>query len=149
MVGRRGPLITFMRWEHSQFFVCFVFCSVLLLLFLINTEFLMDRQPSGRREGGVFYNLDLCTQKAPFIAVFRESFIMETQHCSENNLNECVSVWEAGKSSRDRAGRLVFILLFSSRLVALKTSILGFLSLSFPGWKLKLGDEAPVYQENH
>lgn len=71
--------------------------------------------------------------------MLRESFIMETQYCLENNLNECVSVWEAVKSSRDRPERPVLILLLSLRLVALKTSIPYFLSLSVPEWKPKLG----------
>lgn len=30
---------------------------------------------------------------------------METQHCFANNLNECISVWEAGKNwDRTEAG---------------------------------------------
>ena len=40
----------------------------------------------------------------PFIGVFRGLFIMETQHCLANSLNECISVWEAGESNWDRAG---------------------------------------------
>ena len=29
---------------------------------------------------------------------------METQHCLANSLNECISVWEAGKLNWGRAG---------------------------------------------
>ena len=34
---------------------------------------------------------------------------METQHCLANNLNECISVWEAGKSNWDRTGAGVYL----------------------------------------
>lgn len=77
----------------------------------IDTELLMDRQ--ALREVDVFYNSDQDTQKAAFIGVFREAFINKGPCSLENNLNECVSVWEAGRSGRDRAGRLMFILLCS------------------------------------
>lgn len=78
MVGRRGSQITSAGWECSWFFVCFVFCFVLFgfFFFLINTEFLKDIQPSRRREGDVFHKSDRYTQKAPFMGVFREPFIM-------------------------------------------------------------------------
>lgn len=31
-------------------------------------------------------------------------------YCSENNPNECISVWEAGRSSRDKGGRRLLLL---------------------------------------
>lgn len=99
-----------------------VLCLLVLLFFFclgflgewgpgIDTELLMDRQ--ALREVDVFYNSDRDTQKAAFIGVFREAFMNKGPCCLENNLNECVSVWEAGRSGRDRAGRLMFIWLRS------------------------------------
>lgn len=95
-----------------------VLCLLVLLFFFVwdfwgsgGTELLMDRQ--ALREVDVFYNSDRDTQKAAFIGVFREAFMNKGPCCLENNLNECVSVWEAGRSGRDRAGRLMFIWLRS------------------------------------
>lgn len=90
---------------------------LLVLLFFFCLGFLgewgpgIDRQ--ALREVDVFYNSDRDTQKAAFIGVFREAFMNKGPCCLENNLNECVSVWEAGRSGRDRAGRLMFIWLRS------------------------------------
>ena len=103
MVLRQGLLIPLMGWEQRVHFLFVLFYFVGLFFFFPDQYWVFNGQTSIGAEGR-FYNSDQYTQKAPFIGVFRGLFIMETQHCLANSLNECISVWEAGKSNWDRAG---------------------------------------------
>ena len=110
------------------FFVFFVWVfSALTLYPPVNTGFLVDGQALGRMD--LFRNSDGYTQRAPFIGRSEGPSLWREQ-----------TVW----MNASQCGRLgswvgtgleaVFILLLSWRAVALKTSILGFLSLPRVPW---------------
>ena len=104
MVRRQGLLIPLMGWERRVHFLFVLFYFVGLFFFFFPDQYWVFNGQTSIGAEGRFYNSDQYTQKAPFIGVFRGLFIMETQHCLANSLNECISVWEAGKSNWDRAG---------------------------------------------